>query len=121
MRLSISHEARACDHFLVFLARPHFVNVSKRLIKAPKLYFCDSGLAAWLIGIRTADHLRSHPLRGHLFENWVMRMKSGAFPRANEDPSGPSELMGFGIELRHSWDRFGARCHSNCYTNACPI
>ena len=58
--------------FLVFLARPHFTNVSKRLIKAPKIYFTDPGLAAWLIGIRTADHLRTHPLRGSIFENWVM-------------------------------------------------
>ncbi len=58
--------------FIVFLARPHFANLSKRLIKAPKIYFTDSGLAAWLVGIRTAEHLRTHPLRGAIFENWVM-------------------------------------------------
>ncbi len=58
--------------FLVFLARPHFANISKRLIKAPKIYFTDPGLAAWLIGIRTVEHLRTHPLRGAIFENWVM-------------------------------------------------
>ena len=59
----------------------------KRLIKAPKLYFCDPGLAAWLIGIRTADHLRSHPLRGHLFENWVMTELAKAAANAGHLPS----------------------------------
>ena len=58
--------------FLVFLVRPHFANLSKRLIKAPKLYFCDTGLAGWLIGIREASHMAGHPLRGSLFENWVI-------------------------------------------------
>ena len=58
--------------FLVFLVRPHFANVSKRLIKSPKLYFCDPGLAAWLLGIREPGHVAGHPLRGGLFENWVI-------------------------------------------------
>lgn len=66
--------------FIVFLARPHFTNVSKRLIKAPKIYFTDPGLAAWLIGIRTVEHLHTHPLRGSIFENWLMTelAKTGA-------------------------------------------
>ena len=38
----------------------------------PKLHFYDSGLACWLLGIRTAEQLRSHPLRGALFESWVV-------------------------------------------------
>ena len=57
---------------LVTLVRPWFTNLSKRLIKTPKLYFCDPGLAGWLIGIRRREHLQSHPLRGALFENWVI-------------------------------------------------
>jgi hypothetical protein len=57
---------------LVHLVRPWSVNVSKRLIKSPKLYFCDCGLAAWLIGIRRTEHLTAHPHRGALFENWVV-------------------------------------------------
>lgn len=57
---------------LVHLVRPWSVNVSKRLIKSPKLYFCDCGLAAWLIGIRKTEHLTTHPHRGVLFENWVV-------------------------------------------------
>ncbi len=57
---------------LAFFVQPWFSNLSKRLIKAPKLYFCDSGLAAWLLGVRQPGHLTAHPQRGALFENWVM-------------------------------------------------
>lgn len=72
--------------FLVFLARPYFTNISKRLIKTPKLYFTDPGLAAWLIGIRNLGHLRSHPLRGALFENWVMTELAKASVHAGHRP-----------------------------------
>lgn len=47
---------------MVRLVRPWFANLGKRLIKAPKLYFCDVGLAAWLIGITDAAQLATHPL-----------------------------------------------------------
>ncbi len=57
---------------LVFLVRPWFTNLNKRLIKTPKLYFGDPGLAAWFLGVREAGHLHAHPQRGALFENWVM-------------------------------------------------
>lgn len=50
---------------------PFHANISKRLVKTPKLYFCDTGLAAHLAGIRDAATLETHPLRGHLFENLV--------------------------------------------------
>ena len=46
-------------------------NVRKQLVKAPKLHFLDTGLACSLLGIRDPDHLRTHPLRGALFESWV--------------------------------------------------
>lgn len=73
--------------FIVFLTRPHFTNVSKRLIKAPKIHFVDPGLAAWLIGIRCLDHLRQHPLRGGLFENWVITELAKAQAHAGRVPS----------------------------------
>jgi predicted AAA+ superfamily ATPase len=57
---------------LVFLVRPWFTNMNKRLVKTPKLYFCDPGLAAWLIGVRSHHHITAHPQRGALFENWIM-------------------------------------------------
>ena len=47
-------------------------NLNKRLIKMPKLYFYDTGLLCWLLGIRQPEHLLSHPLRGEIFETWVV-------------------------------------------------
>ena len=47
-------------------------NLRKRLVKMPKLHFYDSGLACWLLGIRDPDQLRRHPLRGAIFETWVV-------------------------------------------------
>lgn len=58
--------------FLVVLLPPYFRNRNKRLVKAPKLYFTDAGLAAWLVGIRDPGQLRIHPLRGPLHETWVV-------------------------------------------------
>jgi len=47
-------------------------NLGKRLVKMPKLYFYDTGLACWLLGIRQPSHLRHHPLRGALVETWAV-------------------------------------------------
>jgi predicted AAA+ superfamily ATPase len=58
--------------YLVFLLRPHHRNFGKRLIKTPKLYFLDTGIAAHLLGIATPEQLDAHPLRGHLFENMIV-------------------------------------------------
>lgn len=55
--------------FIVFLLPPWFRNISKRLIKSPKLYFCDVGLASYLLGLENERHVSRDPLRGHLFEN----------------------------------------------------
>lgn len=44
----------------------------KRLVKMPKLYFYDTGLVCWLLGIRQPEQLHSHPLRGPIFETWVV-------------------------------------------------
>lgn len=57
---------------LVLRLPPHFRNLGKRLVKTPKLYFLDTGLAAWLAGVRSAADLRYGPLRGPLFETWVV-------------------------------------------------
>ncbi len=51
---------------------PGHAGVRKRLVKMPKLHFYDTGLVCWLLGIRTPDQLRSHPLRGAIFESWVV-------------------------------------------------
>ncbi|OGC51661.1 hypothetical protein A2709_03145 [candidate division WWE3 bacterium RIFCSPHIGHO2_01_FULL_43_9] len=56
---------------LVHLLGPYYKNLNKRLVKMPKLYFMDTGLMVYLLGISTADQLRQHPLRGSIFENLV--------------------------------------------------
>jgi len=58
--------------FVVFLLRPHHRNFNKRLVKMPKLYFYDTGLACALLGISEVSNLALHPFRGALFENLVI-------------------------------------------------
>ena len=58
--------------YVVFMLQPWSVNLSKRLVKTPKLYFYDVGLASYLLGIENTKHVETHPLRGSLFENLVV-------------------------------------------------
>ena len=58
--------------YIVFRLTPHFANFGKRLIKSPKLYFHDTGLAAFLLGIQTPEQLATHSVRGALFETMVV-------------------------------------------------
>ena len=58
--------------YIVCQLPPYHANIRKRLVKSPKLYFYDVGLASYLIGIEHADQIVTHPLRGALFENLVV-------------------------------------------------
>lgn len=58
--------------FIVMRLPPYFANLGKRLVRTPKLHFYDTGLVCWLLGIRDVDQLRVHPLRGAIFETWVV-------------------------------------------------
>jgi predicted AAA+ superfamily ATPase len=58
--------------FVAFRLPSFSRNVNKRLIRMPKLHFHDSGVVCWLLGIRTVDQLRAHPLRGAIFETWTV-------------------------------------------------
>jgi len=58
--------------FIVKLLPAWHGNVRKRIVKAQKLHFIDTGLACHLLGIRSADQLQTHPLRGALFESWTV-------------------------------------------------
>ncbi|HET9056629.1 MAG TPA: ATP-binding protein [Chitinophagaceae bacterium] len=58
--------------FVVYLLRPFHNNYNKRLIKTPKLYFIDTGLACSLAGIESAKQLSIHPFKGHFFENLLI-------------------------------------------------
>ena len=58
--------------YIVHVLPPWFTNTSKRLVKSPKLYFYDVGLACWLLGLRTAEQVARDPLLGALFENLIV-------------------------------------------------
>ena len=58
--------------YIVFTLPPFYENIGKRLIKAPKLYFFDTGLLCYLLGIENEQQLAVHPLRGAIYENLVV-------------------------------------------------
>jgi predicted AAA+ superfamily ATPase len=71
--------------FIAFRLPAFSGNIRKRLVKMPKLHFYDTGLVCWLLGIRNVNQLRTHPLRGAIFETWVIseilkhRLNAGEF------------------------------------------
>ena len=58
--------------YILFLIHPYYHNFSKRIIKSPKLYFTDTGLASFLLNIRDPEQMQTHYLKGSLFENMVI-------------------------------------------------
>lgn len=56
----------------VFLLPPYFQNFNKRIVKTPKLYFYDTGLACYLLQISSPEQLFQHPYRGAIFENFIV-------------------------------------------------
>ena len=72
--------------YLVVRLQPFHRNYGKRLVKTPKLYFLDTGLAAWLLGIRDIETLSLHPSRGALFETWVVQERMKASLNRGESP-----------------------------------
>ncbi|MBD5326672.1 MAG: ATP-binding protein [Muribaculaceae bacterium] len=58
--------------YIVYTLPPYFANINKRLTKSNKLYFYDTGLLCFLLGIEEWSQLENHPLRGSIFENLVV-------------------------------------------------
>jgi len=58
--------------YIIYLLKSHHNNYNKRLVKTPKLYFYDSGLACSLLGLKSVQQLNTHYLRGELFENYII-------------------------------------------------
>ena len=85
--------------YLVHRLPPYHRNFGKRLVKSPKLYFLDVGLACWLLGIHTSEVLLLHPMRGALFETLVV----GEFIKHRYNQGQPSDLYfwrdGNGLEI----------------------
>ncbi len=76
--------------FIVLRLQPWYRNLGKRLVKSPKLYFLDTGLLCYLLGIRRPDELAHHALRGAVFESFVVSEVLKAFVHSGEVPA-----MGF--------------------------
>ncbi len=72
--------------YVLFRLPPFYRNIGKRLVKSPKIYFYDTGLACFLLGIENEQQLGPHPLRGAVFENLVVlefiknRFNAGKLP-----------------------------------------
>ncbi len=58
--------------YILFLLPPWHDNIKKRLVKSPKIYFYDTGLASYILGIENINQLTRDPLRGNLFENMIV-------------------------------------------------
>ena len=58
--------------YIIFPLRPYYRNFGKRQTKSPKIYFFETGLVSYLLGIRMAESVATHPLMGSLFENFVV-------------------------------------------------
>ncbi|MDR1395932.1 MAG: ATP-binding protein [Deltaproteobacteria bacterium] len=71
---------------LIYLLEPYFPNITKRLVKAPKLYFLDTGLAAWLIGWSSAEVLKNGIMAGAFFETWVIGELLKSWLHNGQDP-----------------------------------
>ncbi len=72
---------------LVTLLEPYYVNTTKRLVKAPKIYFMDTGLCCWLLHIRSAAELENSPFLGALTETWAFGQLMRNFHNRGEIPN----------------------------------
>lgn len=71
--------------YVIYVMRPYYRNFGKRFIKSPKVYFTETGLASYLLGIRSPEQVASHPLMGNLFENMaVMEILKRRLNRGDE-------------------------------------
>jgi predicted AAA+ superfamily ATPase len=71
---------------IVYLAEPYYENsISKRIVKRPKLYFFDTGLACYLAGIRDANALKCSYLKGRLFETYFFNEIHKSYMNANDE------------------------------------
>lgn len=73
--------------YVIIRLQPYFENFGKRLIKSPKLYFVDVGMAAYLLGIESLTQMERDPLRGNLFENLVVMELVKARYNIGRDPN----------------------------------
>lgn len=73
--------------FQIFILRPHYANIGKRLVKSPKVYFVDTGLLCYLVGLRDVEHATAGPMGGALFKNLVVAELFKIFMHRGEEPA----------------------------------
>jgi len=73
--------------FQVFILRPYYANIGKRLVKSPKVYFTDTGLLCYLVGLRDIEHAMAGPMGGAIFENFVVAELMKIFFHRGEEPN----------------------------------
>ena len=71
--------------FIIYLIEPHYKNFNKRLMKSPKIYFFDTGLLCYLLGIKSASELQSHPLIGGIFESFIFSEIYKCYAHSDEE------------------------------------
>jgi uncharacterized protein len=73
--------------FQIFLLRPYFANIGKRLIKSPKVFFTDTGILCNLVGLRDIEHASAGPMAGSIFENMVVADLYKTYLHRAEEPN----------------------------------
>lgn len=93
--------------YQIILLPPHFNNFGKRIIKSPKLYFLDTGIATFLLGLHAREPLMQGPMRGPIFETMVVAEWVKAFCNRGERPELYYWRSKAGIEVDLIIDRNG--------------
>lgn len=75
---------KAC--YILFELPPYFSNIAKQVIKSPKLYFTDIGLASYLLNLETEEQAERDPLRGNLYENLLIIEQVKCFLNSGRQP-----------------------------------
>jgi predicted AAA+ superfamily ATPase len=73
--------------YILFLLQPYYNNFNKRLVKTPKLYFYDTGLACWLLKITSVEQLQEHYIRGGIIESMIVAELCKTFYNYGQEPS----------------------------------
>jgi predicted AAA+ superfamily ATPase len=96
-------------------------SATKRLVKSPKLYFTDTGLAAWLTGHRDSDVLWNGPLRGPLFESAVLAQIIAHFEDRGDRAPITMWRASDGLEVDFVLEIAGVVHGVECKANATPM
>jgi uncharacterized protein len=74
------------NSYLIYHLQPWYNNLNKRIVKSPKIFFYDTGLLCYLLGIKSVTALKKHHAYGSLFENWIItEIRKNNFNNAQND------------------------------------